>query len=73
MEGVLSKLNGLGFFRNSLEFYTMWVEYWASKKDCNRVNEVVTLCINNCQLDNPLEFFRYFIIFIIYFKLILGN
>lgn len=59
MEGVLSRLNGLGFFRCAPEFYSMWVEYWASEKNRVRVNEVVTLCISNCKLDNPLEFFRY--------------
>uniref|UniRef100_A0A915CS98 BUB1 N-terminal domain-containing protein n=1 Tax=Ditylenchus dipsaci TaxID=166011 RepID=A0A915CS98_9BILA len=50
MEGVLKKVNELGFFKSASEFYFIWAEHLAEKGDRTNFDAVVSLCRENCHL-----------------------
>ena len=50
MDGVLSNVHNLGFFKNCLPFYLMWSEHCASQFDRQAFENVVELCRLNRQL-----------------------
>ncbi|KAI1700202.1 protein kinase domain-containing protein [Ditylenchus destructor] len=50
MEGVLAKLNDLGFFKTKPEFYVTWAEYWASQNNIRKFYEIAEICTKNCKV-----------------------
>lgn len=52
MEGVMEELDRLGYFKKNIEFYKLWVDIWASKKNKQMIDKIVTLAKVNCQLSN---------------------
>ncbi|KAI1702066.1 protein kinase domain-containing protein [Ditylenchus destructor] len=52
MEGVLAKLNDLGFFKTKPDFYVTWAEYWASQNNIRQFYQIAELCVKNCKVSS---------------------
>uniref|UniRef100_A0A915DEF3 Protein kinase domain-containing protein n=1 Tax=Ditylenchus dipsaci TaxID=166011 RepID=A0A915DEF3_9BILA len=52
MEGVMEKLNDLGFFKTKPEFYLAWAEHWTTQGNRTKVDSILKLCSDNCKLNS---------------------
>jgi hypothetical protein len=51
MEGVLEKVNDLGFFKTAPEFYVMWADHYATMSNRKQFENIMKLCKDNCSYD----------------------
>lgn len=57
----MNKLDQMGYFKSNPEFYKLWLECWAQKKDRKMIDKILHLAKANCHLSNleSEDFFGY--------------
>ena len=61
MDGVLERVNQLGFFKDQTKFYLSWADYCASQGNRKNFERVMRICKENCSMSDyeTNELFRF--------------